>query len=992
MTQDYSSNQSLTLFISYSRKDEAFAEELVAGLKAAGFQPYLDKRDIAAGEQWESRLSRLIEAAGTVVFVISPDSVGSQRCGWEIERTASLRKRLIPVLWRDVEDSLVPPLLRRLNYIFFNRPHSFGPSLEALSVALRTDLDWIREHTRLGELSLRWQGRGRIDALLLRGEELVGAKDWLNQQPPYAPEPTDLLLEFISESSIAEIRRTNAERRNLDEIAAAQQQRAHALKAAEEALAKEARAQEQRKALRRAGFAGLTVALLLLSALSLITLRSYGEADHDFSLALLATADRLLIEEKPTRSLVVAGSLQHESQLRKFLHSVGVAGNSPDEAVRIESIARIARPASIAPLITRVGTSPATALSFSDRTALLAVGYNSGLVEIFSPSGQTRPLHLEGHSGRIWAAKFANSGTSVASASTKEAIVWDLERKTGKMLCNGKSEILDVAFHPNGREVAWSMRSGQIAIWDLDSGETKMFQEHRARALALDFSPDGTRLASAGDDGAIRIRDTGNWTLIREISTHRLDIEGISFSQDGKRLATAALAGPADVWRLDVEEGQAVDGVQLAAPVDKRWRIRFSGNGKWLALTSWQGTIRVWDAPTLNYMGTVDSNDTRINDVTFSSKDSHLITASESGLVRFWPLQTLKPMFYTIPNDPRETLNGKYSPDGKSFVAGGKDGIATLFDVSDDGRITRKCEFSHENWVFSTAFSHDSRILYSVGPKEGGIDGDVIKIWDTSTCLPVRSRTPIEPAFVVRLAASPVDGRLAWATRQGDIWVGDLNNAAPPIKLPRIHTAEVGEIDFSHDGRFLLSGGLDARLLVWDLATQKVYRELRGHAAGSIIYTAKFSPDGKTIASSGTEAKVIVWNIERPAGQELVTTLPLLGGANRLAFSADGSTLAVGSGNRSVVMWSTPDWHKNFELNTLVGIRSVFDFHPLRGDLAFDGENGTIRILPKSDLDAQTFSFPNASMKGMDVYFDAVPAKVGNAEDIEKIVAAPPKC
>jgi hypothetical protein len=68
------------VFISYSRKDEDFAQELVAGLEITGFQPYLDKHDIAAGEEWEARLGRLIEAADTVVFGISPDAVASERC------------------------------------------------------------------------------------------------------------------------------------------------------------------------------------------------------------------------------------------------------------------------------------------------------------------------------------------------------------------------------------------------------------------------------------------------------------------------------------------------------------------------------------------------------------------------------------------------------------------------------------------------------------------------------------------------------------------------------------------------------------------------------------------------------------------------------------------------------------------------------------------------------------------------------------------------
>ena len=168
-------NSKLKAFISYSRKDEDFALDLLAGLRVAGFEPYLDKHDIAVGEPWEARLGHLIEAADTVVFVISPDSVTSDRCAWEVERTEDLKKRLLPIIWRPVPEEQVPLRLKRLNYIFFDQRLSFGASLEALATALKTDIEWVREHTRIGEAALRWDMRERAEALLLRGEELAAA-------------------------------------------------------------------------------------------------------------------------------------------------------------------------------------------------------------------------------------------------------------------------------------------------------------------------------------------------------------------------------------------------------------------------------------------------------------------------------------------------------------------------------------------------------------------------------------------------------------------------------------------------------------------------------------------------------------------------------------------------------------------------------------------------------------------------------------------------
>jgi hypothetical protein len=173
--------------------------------------------------------------------VLSPDAVASERCSWEVERTSKLKKRLLPVVWRPVPEAEVPPRLKRLNYILFDKSHSFAPSLAALATALRTDLDWIREHTRLGEAALRWQDRGRSDALLLRGEELLAAKTWLKIQPQFAPEPPLLTHEYINASDQAEDARLSAQRRQLAEMAAAQQER-------EKALARETEALEQARA------------------------------------------------------------------------------------------------------------------------------------------------------------------------------------------------------------------------------------------------------------------------------------------------------------------------------------------------------------------------------------------------------------------------------------------------------------------------------------------------------------------------------------------------------------------------------------------------------------------------------------------------------------------------------------------------------------------------------------------------------------------------
>ncbi len=196
---------SLNVFISYARRDgSAFAEELVDALDVAGFAAALDRNDIAAGEDWEKRLEGLIAAADTVVFVMTPGAVASERCAWEIRTAEALSKRILPVVASEVSPADTPAWLGRLNYIFFTGGVSFPRALKQLATALATDAEWVREHTRLGELAERWDRRGRPDVLLLRGPELEAARHWLAEAGTGGQQPTDLQRAFIDASAAYE--------------------------------------------------------------------------------------------------------------------------------------------------------------------------------------------------------------------------------------------------------------------------------------------------------------------------------------------------------------------------------------------------------------------------------------------------------------------------------------------------------------------------------------------------------------------------------------------------------------------------------------------------------------------------------------------------------------------------------------------------------------------------------------------------------------------
>lgn len=197
------------VFISYSRKDMAFADRLEAVLKVRGFEVLIDREEIYAFEDWWKRLQALIRSADTAVFALSPDAVASHEALREVEYAASLHKRFAPIVCWRVEDSAVPGALRRLNFIFFDDPDRFEAGADQLAEALTTDIDWVRKHTEFDESARRWAGAGRSNGLLLRSPVLEEAERWIASRPRNAPEPTAETQAFVVESRRGATRRRN---------------------------------------------------------------------------------------------------------------------------------------------------------------------------------------------------------------------------------------------------------------------------------------------------------------------------------------------------------------------------------------------------------------------------------------------------------------------------------------------------------------------------------------------------------------------------------------------------------------------------------------------------------------------------------------------------------------------------------------------------------------------------------------------------------------
>jgi hypothetical protein len=124
------------VFIAYSRRDIAAVEILASELELRGIKIFRDLTDIGLGEPWRDRLVSLIKSADTILFPISPASMSSPICRWEVEYAENLGKRLLPVLIERVSDDMIPARLGRLQYLVLT-DRSDRAAFDTLAAAVR---------------------------------------------------------------------------------------------------------------------------------------------------------------------------------------------------------------------------------------------------------------------------------------------------------------------------------------------------------------------------------------------------------------------------------------------------------------------------------------------------------------------------------------------------------------------------------------------------------------------------------------------------------------------------------------------------------------------------------------------------------------------------------------------------------------------------------------------------------------------------------------
>jgi hypothetical protein len=223
------------VFISYSRKDLAFIEMLVEGLKEQGKNPWFDQikeplQGIPPGSNWWDEIAYGIETVDNFLFVISPGSIASPYCHAEIAHAMKHNKRIVTLLYCDTgreidilqavdegieaipEDRVLPQsimgemlnlrelarrhwlALSQIQYVVFSEQLSLEMSQGLLIQALDLDLAWVKLRSQIRQAAQLWADNGYSKGYLWSQERLMPVYEMLER---VRPELNELEREFL---------------------------------------------------------------------------------------------------------------------------------------------------------------------------------------------------------------------------------------------------------------------------------------------------------------------------------------------------------------------------------------------------------------------------------------------------------------------------------------------------------------------------------------------------------------------------------------------------------------------------------------------------------------------------------------------------------------------------------------------------------------------------------------------------------------------------
>jgi WD40 repeat protein len=418
---------------------------------------------------------------------------------------------------------------------------------------------------------------------------------------------------------------------------------------------------------------------------------------------------------------------------------------------------------------------------------------------------------------------------------------------------------------------------------------------------------------------------------LRRVLTGHLSVLGaVPVAPDGTWLATSSSDGTVRIWDTGTWQQRTV--LTVAKP-GEYVVATIAPDGAWLATGGADGTVQIWNTAWQKLRTISTGHKYGVREIALAPDGSWLATGDAEGAVRIWDPETGQQRAALIGHtDSIDAMAAAH--DGTWLATGGDDGTVRIWDTITWQAINQIA--AHENGVNAIAISPGSD-WFATGAGDG-----TVRIWDSVTGqrqVTFNTRRNVAGNSVTAIAIAADGTWLSTGTSGGEVELWETATWKENAIFTG-HKDRVNAASFSPDGTWLATGSGDDTARIWDIGIGRG-QATRTDSKGRVTQIT-IAPDCSWLVTNiGRDAAQIV---DASTGQQTATITSNSGNVSIQAVAPDGAWLATSGWTDAVQIWDTSTWREKTSLTGFAGdagdVAVAFD-----GTwLATSGWDHTVRI------------------------------------------------
>jgi WD40 repeat protein len=343
---------------------------------------------------------------------------------------------------------------------------------------------------------------------------------------------------------------------------------------------------------------------------------------------------------------------------------------------------------------------PALAVAFAPDSRALVSGGADNVATVWTMS---LVRNIAAQAGPIHDLALAAGGSQAVTAGATGVQHWNLADGNLLRKFNAEEgEFLTVAVRGDNQQLIAADADNRLVFWNLAGGEPTAIVELAAAARLARYSPDNQKIVVACADDHLRFFNPTDGKPTYEL-TSDTPLAGLTFAADNRTVLTAGnelrqwlYASPTAIRTLTGHGGSV-------------YSVTYSQDGRWIASTSADQTVRIWDASTGAQAKQLSGHQGGVYSASFSPDGALLVSCGADKSIRLWDTlggRQLKQI--PVSNDSLYSVT--FFPDGKRVAAAGLERKLYFVDA-----LTGKTETTldkHSDYVYRVAFNRSgSRVL-----------------------------------------------------------------------------------------------------------------------------------------------------------------------------------------------------------------------------------------------------------------------------------------